>query len=157
MSEARRDALHAAFKATGYVVRPHPLVGDRKHVLRVEGLHPELDAALAAHGFTTWAFLTAWNPRAHARPPRTNARLQQRLLVLLEARGHPSVSAVGVAEDRRWSEESLFVPGLSREEAVRMGRLFDQEAVLWGTVGGAAELVMCRAQPPALDRVTRRP
>ncbi|NOJ92122.1 DUF3293 domain-containing protein [Corallococcus coralloides] len=144
MSDARRAALHGAFKATGYVVRPHPLVGDRKHVLRVAALHPGLDAALAAHGFTTWAFLTAWNPRAHARPLRTNARLQQRLLALLEAQGHLSVSAVGVAEDRRWSEESLFVPGLSRDEALRMGRLFDQEAVLWGAVGGAAELVMCR-------------
>lgn len=144
MSDARRAALHAAFKATGYVVRAHPLVGDRKHVLRVAALHPELDAALAAHGFTTWAFLTAWNPHSHARPLRANARLQQRLLTLLEAQGHPSVSAVGVAEDRRWFEESLFVPGLSRDEALRMGRLFDQEAVLWGAVGGAAELVMCR-------------
>ncbi|WP_434299045.1 DUF3293 domain-containing protein [Corallococcus exiguus] len=144
MSDARRAALLGAFKATSYVVRPHPLVGDRKHVLRVDALHPELDAALTAHRFTTWAFLTAWNPHAHARPLRTNARLQQRLLALLEARGHPSVSAVGVAEDRRWFEESLFVPGLSRDEALRMGRLFDQEAVLWGAVGGAAELVMCR-------------
>ncbi|MFP2896241.1 DUF3293 domain-containing protein [Corallococcus sp. 4LFB] len=137
------DSLHAAFKATAYVVRPHALVGNRKHVLRVDALHPALDAALTAHGFTAWAFITAWNPRAHARPPRTNARLQQRLIALLEAWGHPSVSAVGVADDRRWFEESLFVPGLSRDEARRIGRLFDQEAVLWGSVGGAAELVMC--------------
>ncbi|RKH66737.1 DUF3293 domain-containing protein [Corallococcus aberystwythensis] len=147
MSDARRSALHAAFTATGYVVRPHPLVGNRKHVLRVDAMHPALDAALTAHGFTTWAFVTAWNPHAHARPPRTNARLQQRLIALLEARGHPSVSAVGVAEDRRWFEESLFVPGLSREEALRLGRLFDQEAVLWGRVGGTAELVGCREPP----------
>ncbi|NOK07749.1 DUF3293 domain-containing protein [Corallococcus exercitus] len=144
MSDARRAALHAAFKATGYVVRPHPLVGNRKHVLRVDALHRALDAALTAHGFTTWAFLTAWNPHAQPRPPRTNARLQQRLLALLEAQGHPSVSAVGVADDRRWFEESLFVPGLSRDRALRLGRLFDQEAVLWGVVGGAAELVVCR-------------
>ncbi|NOK17620.1 DUF3293 domain-containing protein [Corallococcus carmarthensis] len=143
MSDAGRAALHAAFKATGYVVRPHPLVGNAKHVLRVDAEHPSLDAALTVHGFTTWAFLTAWNPHARARPPRTNARLQQRLVALLEARGHPSVSAVGVADDRRWFEESLFVPGLSRDEALRLGRLFDQEAVLWGAVGGTAELVMC--------------
>ncbi|MFB1480410.1 DUF3293 domain-containing protein [Corallococcus sp. RDP092CA] len=144
MSDARRATLHAAFEATGYVVRPHPLVGDRKHVLRVGAAHPALDAALSAHGFSTWAFVTAWNPHAHPRPPRANARLQQRLLALLGGRGHVAVSAVGVAEDRRWFEESLFVPGLSRDEALRIGRLFDQEAVLWGTVGGGAELVMCR-------------
>ncbi|GMT98367.1 hypothetical protein KH5H1_24860 [Corallococcus caeni] len=137
------DALHAAFKATAYVVRPHPLVGDREHVLRVDALHPVLDAALTVHGITTWAFITAWNPRAQPCPPDTNARLQQDLLALLEAQGHPSVSAVGEADDRRWFEESLFVPGLSRDEARRIGRLFDQEAVLWGSVGGAAELVPC--------------
>ncbi|WP_223638358.1 DUF3293 domain-containing protein [Corallococcus sp. EGB] len=144
MSDGRRATLLAAFRATGYVVRPHPLVGGRKHVLRVGALHPALDAALTAHGLTTWAFITAWNPHAHRRPPRTNARLQQRLLALLEAWGHPAVSAVGVAEDRRWFEESLFVPGLPRDEALRIGRLFDQEAVLWGAVSGAAELVLCR-------------
>ena len=144
MSDARRAALHAAFQATGYVVRAHPLVADRKHVLRVGAVHPELDAALTAHGFATWAFLTAWNPHAHPRPPRTNARLQQRLLALLEAEGRVALSAVGVADDRRWFEESLFVPGLSRDEAVRIGRLFDQEAVLWGAVASGAELLMCR-------------
>ncbi|NOK31992.1 DUF3293 domain-containing protein [Corallococcus exercitus] len=143
MSDARRDALHAAFKATAYVVRPHVLVGNREHVLRVDAMHPALDAALTAHGFATWAFITAWNPRAHPSPPDTNARLQQRLIALLEAQGHPNVSAVGVADDRSWSEESLFVPGLSRDEARRIGQLFDQEAVLWGSVGGAAELVPC--------------
>ncbi|WP_375754630.1 DUF3293 domain-containing protein [Corallococcus exercitus] len=147
MSDVRRAALHAAFRATAYVVRPHPLVGNREHVLRVDAAHPALDAALTAHGFTTWAFITAWNPRAQPCPPDTNARLQQRLIALLEAQGHPSVSAVGVADDRRWFEESLFVPGLSRDEALRMGRLFDQEAVLWGTVGGAAELVPCSSPP----------
>ncbi|RKH71702.1 DUF3293 domain-containing protein [Corallococcus sp. AB049A] len=143
MSDVRRTALHAAFQATGYVVRAHPLVGDRKHVLRVGAEHPALDAALTARGFATWAFLTAWNPHAHPRPPRTNARLQQRLLALIEAEGRVALSAVGVADDRRWFEESLFVPGLSRDEALRIGGLFDQEAVLWGAVSGVAELVMC--------------
>ncbi|MBN8233058.1 DUF3293 domain-containing protein [Corallococcus macrosporus] len=143
MSDARKAALHAAFQATAYVVRPHPLVGDREHVLRVDATHPELDAALTVHGFASWAFITAWNPRAQSCPAELNERFQKRLVALLEAGGHPHVSAVGEADDRSWSEDSLFVPGLSRDEALRIGRLFDQEAVLWGSVGGAAELVMC--------------
>ncbi|RKH63332.1 DUF3293 domain-containing protein [Corallococcus llansteffanensis] len=147
MSDARRAALSKAFQATAYVVRPHPLVGGVKHVLRVDAAHPVLDAALAAHGHTTWAFVTAWNPRARPRSPRTNAGLQRTLRGLLEARGQPSVPAVGVAEDRSWFEESLFVPGLSRDEAWRLGRLFDQEAVLWARAGGVAAFLWCQESP----------
>ncbi|RKH48267.1 DUF3293 domain-containing protein [Corallococcus sicarius] len=147
MSDARRAALRKAFQATGYVVAPHPLVGGVKHVLRVDAVHPALDAALTAHGHATWAFLTAWNPHARSRSPRTNAGLQRTLRGLLEARGQPFVPAVGVAEDRSWFEESLFVPGLSRDEAWRLGRLFQQEAVLWSRVGGAAELLGCQDPP----------
>lgn len=147
MSDGPRESLRKAFTATAYVVRGHPLVGNTKHVLRVDAAHPVLDAALTAHGHTTWAFLTAWNPRARTRSPRTNAGLQRTLRGLLEARGQPFVPAVGVAEDRSWFEESLFVPGLSRDEAWRLGRLFRQEAVLWARVGGGAELLWCQESP----------
>lgn len=147
MSDARRAALSQAFQATGYVVHPHPLVGGVKRVLRAGAVHPGLDAALTAHGHTAWAFVTAWNPRARTRSPRTNEGLQRALRGLLEARGQPAVPAVGVAEDRSWFEESLFVPGLARDEAWRLGGLFDQEAVLWGRVGGVAELLWCQEPP----------
>lgn len=137
--------MHGAFRATAYVVRPHPLIGGVKHVLRVDAAHPALDAALTAHGLGSWAFITAWNPRANPRPLHTNERLQRALHVLLEARGQPFVSAIGVADDRSWFEESVFVPGLSRDEALRIGRLFDQEAVVWSRVNGNAELLECLA------------
>jgi hypothetical protein len=147
MSDARRAALHGAFTATGYVVRAHPLVGGRKHVLRVGAPHPDLDAALAAHGYTCWAFLTAWNPRAKPRPLHVNARRQRSLVALLDSRSLQHLSAVGVADDRGWAEESLFIPGLTHAEARRIGHLFDQEALLWGRVGGVAELVDCAVHP----------
>ncbi|RYZ34464.1 MAG: DUF3293 domain-containing protein [Myxococcaceae bacterium] len=140
-------SLREAFQATGYIVRADPRVGDVKHVLRVGATHPLLDTALTAHGHASWAFLTAWNPHARARSARTNERLQRSLRDLLEARGHPSVSAVGVADDRSWFEESLFVPGMSRDEARRLGALFLQKAVLWGRVGGVAELLWCQEPP----------
>ncbi|RKH20853.1 DUF3293 domain-containing protein [Corallococcus praedator] len=145
MHDEPADPLRKAFESTGYVVRAHPLVGGVKHVLRVGATHPLLDAALTAHGHTSWAFLTAWNPHARAHGSRTNARLQRTLRGLLEARGHHPVSAVGVADDRSWFEESLFVPGMSRDEARHLGGLLRQKAVLQGRVGGVAELLWCQA------------
>ncbi|WXH31692.1 hypothetical protein WA016_05668 [Myxococcus stipitatus] len=47
--------------------------------------------------------------------------------------------AIGEAEDRSWSEQSLFIPGLPHAEAERFG----QVAVLVGRTGGPAELLLC--------------
>ena len=49
--------------------------------------------------------------------------------------GYGYLPAWGVwtpAEGEHLSEFSAFVPGLSREQAVRLGRRFDQDSVIWG-------------------------
>jgi hypothetical protein len=67
----------------------------------------------------------------------------------LAAGGWEALEAVGIAdalpagETERWSEDSLFIPGLPREEARRLGLAFGQVAVLVGRVGGPAELLFC--------------
>jgi hypothetical protein len=143
MSDDGREALGQAFESTGYVVLAHPLVGGVRHVLRVGAEHPLLDTALTLRGYIAWGFLTAWNPGAKAQALRRNESLHRELGALLDALGHPRLPAVGLAEDQRWFEESLFVPGLSRDDARELGRRFGQQAVLWGHVGGAAELLWC--------------
>ncbi|WP_316568017.1 DUF3293 domain-containing protein [Myxococcus sp. MxC21-1] len=58
--------------------------------------------------------------------------------------------ALGEADDSSWCEQSLFVPGLPREEAGRFGRAYGQVAVLVGRTGGRAELLFCEeARAPA--------
>lgn len=143
MTDHEWEQLLKAYRATRYVVRPGDFTGGREWTLRVGQLHPEPDAALTARGHQEWAFLTAWNPGSRPCPPEENERAQRQLLATLAAAGLKAVDAVGVAEDGSWYEDSLFVPGLPREEAERLGRAHGQVAVLVGRVGAPAELLFC--------------
>ncbi|QSQ22983.1 DUF3293 domain-containing protein [Pyxidicoccus parkwayensis] len=143
MTDSEWEALAKAYRATRYVIRPQAFTGGHEWVLRVDAPHPELDEALTALGHGEWAFLTAWNPGSRPCSPAENDRAQQRLRLELAEGGWEALEAVGVAEDASWSEDSLFVPGLPREEAERLGRAHGQVAVLVGRVGGPAELLFC--------------
>lgn len=141
MNDAERERLMKAYRATRYVIRPHAFTGGREWVLRVDARHAELDAALSAQGHEAWAFLTAWNPGSQRQDKDANDEAQRRLKSELAAGGWRGVEAVGVAEDGGWSEDSLFVPGLPRAEAERLGRAYGQVAVLVGLVGEPAKLL----------------
>jgi hypothetical protein len=143
MSHPERARLLEAYQMTRYVVRPHACTGCQELVLRVAALHPVLDAALAARGHREWAFITAWNPGSRPRSDEENRRAQEQLLSQLIAGGWVAAPAIGEAEDGRWSEQSLFVPGLPRTEAGRFGCAYGQVAVLVGRVGAPAELLFC--------------
>ncbi len=141
------ERLAKAYAATRYVIRPHPCTGGVEQILRAGALHPALDAMLAARGYPGWAFLTAWNPGSQRRSHEENRRAQERLEAQLLAGGWRVVPALGEADDGSWCEQSLFVPGLPREEAGRFGRAYGQVAVLVGRTGGRAELLFCEEAP----------
>jgi hypothetical protein len=143
MSDPERERLLAAYRDTRYVIRPHACTGGVEQVLRVGALHPPLDSALAARGHREWAFITAWNPGSQQRGDAENRRAQERLVSQLVAGGWTVADAIGEAEDGRWSEPSLFVPGLPRAEAERFGCAYGQVAVLVGRAGAPAELLLC--------------
>ncbi|WP_426754913.1 DUF3293 domain-containing protein [Myxococcus sp. Y35] len=150
MSLHERERLTKAYAATRYVVRPHACTRGVEQILRAGALHPALDATLAARGHREWAFLTAWNPGSQWRSNEENRRAQERLVAQLIAGGWVVAPALGEADDGSWCEQSLFVPGLPREEAGRFGRAYGQVAVLVGRTGGRAELLFCEeAHAPA--------
>ena len=48
----------------------------------------------------------------------------------------------GRAPDRSWTEKSVLVVGISREDAERAGRAFGQNAIVFVERGQAPELVV---------------
>ncbi|NVJ15716.1 DUF3293 domain-containing protein [Myxococcus sp. AM010] len=143
MSPHERERLTKAYAATRYVIRPHACTGGVEQILRAGALHPALDATLAARGHREWAFLTAWNPGSQRRGAEENRRAQERLEAQLVAGGWVVAPALGQADDGSWCEQSLFIPGLPREEAARFGRAYGQVAVLVGRAGTQAALLFC--------------
>ena len=140
-AEARLDGpLLRAYRETLYLADTPA----GRIALRVGQASPALDTLLAARGVHTWAYVTAHNPGSVRGDGDDNHRRQQALEAELEAQGYAAYPGEGVGDDGSWPPEaSVLVLGLSREDAVALGRRHGQCAVLWGARGEAARLLVC--------------
>lgn len=141
----RAAALEAAYRATTYVV-DHP---DGEIGIRIGEHHPRLDALLAAHGATEWAYITAWNPGSVKKSFKNNKLQNNRLRAAVRAAGHVCYPGRGRPDGGAWTpEESLLVVGIAEAQAVALGARFGQNAVVTGVAGGPARLRWCAVRAP---------
>jgi hypothetical protein len=114
--------------------------------LRVDEFHPDLDALLCEHGTEQWAYITAWNPASEPLAEEENQTRQSKLEQELSAAGYSLFQGEGKPDEDDWDpEQSVLVAGISRQEAVRYGVKYGQNAIVCGRIGEAAELVWCDA------------
>ncbi|AOX99252.1 DUF3293 domain-containing protein [Jeongeupia sp. USM3] len=138
MDAVERQRLEAAYRATRYVV-PALQLG-----LRIGRRHPDLDAVLQQHGVVAWAFVSAANPRSVALCEHENRARHQNLTDTLAQCGVTWFDGIGEPLDAGWApESSALVLGVSAERATQLGHDFDQYAVVFGELGGAAQLLWC--------------
>lgn len=118
--------------------------------IRVGRANPKVDALLRRVGgndLDDWAFITAWNPRSVATPADANASAQSRLLAAVRERGLVFLEGDGIPDHPGWCvERSIWIAGITRQEAAQLGVRFGQYAVVVGTVGQAALLLYCDPQ-----------
>jgi hypothetical protein len=104
-----------------------------------------LDALLRQHGQRQWAYVTACNPYSVRLAAADNARRQSALQAYLREAGFVIYPGRGVPAEPGWqSEDSFLVLGITREQALRVGAMFEQNAIVAGEAGCAAELLLCR-------------
>jgi hypothetical protein len=135
--------LDDRYRATTYRV----FVPDAAPIdVRIGELCARLDVVLATHAAHTWAFITAWNPGSRQIPAEENEARQAELLGILRERGWRCFDGAGIPDRSDWHPEtSVLVLGISKDEAVTLGRRFGQNAITTGRHGEAAELVYCRS------------
>lgn len=135
-----KTALAEAYRRTVYTV-------DRDggfFAVRIGEKSEEVDALLQQHGQTSWAYITACNPRSEPLAPEENHRRQAELRNYLLTMDYSMFPGRGVGECAAWPpEESFLVIGIPREAAVRLGAMLEQIAIVVGEQGAAAELVCC--------------
>ena len=129
--------LVAAYENADYVV-----FGEPELVLRVGEPSERLDALLEEEGARTAAFVTAANPRSEPRPAADNAAALAALDQLVATAGYPWRAGEGREPDGRWAEPSRLVIGIWRDNALALGRLFGQNAIVFVEKGAAPELVL---------------
>lgn len=131
--------LDAAYRATAYVVE----IPDGSSVTircgaRSEGLDRHLDDL----GMMDWAFITACNPRSTRLGEAENAIRMARLDAMLRDRGLAWLAGSGRGDAGDWPPEpSRLVLGIAEADAIALGRLFEQNAIVAGSRGHAARLV----------------
>lgn len=135
------SALERAYRDTVFEV-DHP---GQHFAIRIGEICAPLDALLRRHGQRDWAYVTACNPRSIRFPADENAQRQAALQTYLRAAGFVIYPGRGVPAEPGWEpEDSFLVLGITRERALQVGSMFEQNAVVAGEVGGAAVLLFCR-------------
>ncbi|MDE3012219.1 MAG: DUF3293 domain-containing protein [Pseudomonadota bacterium] len=130
-------ALVVAYRRARYRVDTDP-----PFELHVDRYSPELAALLTAKGLGCAAWLTACNPHSRPLAAPDNATRQAALAATLTASGHATLNCSGEDPDGKWpAEAGVLVPGLDHDEAVALGRAWQQNAVLWSGPDAVPRLV----------------
>ena len=136
---ALAPGLIDAYQNADYVVLTDPEL-----VLRIGEPSPRLDALLEAEGATAAAYITAANPRGELKSDAENRSAGAALDELLARSGYPRYAGEGRdPENRRAAEPSVLAIGIYRANAVTLGRIFGQNAIVFVEKGKAPELVIC--------------
>ncbi len=109
--------------------------------IRIGEANPAIEQWLEEQQYSTYAFITAWNPGSVLLSYDENMdRLDQLDDELKEV--CPRVYwGMGVGDSGEWAGEvSCLALGISAEDAVRLGKKYEQNAIVWWEKGGVPEL-----------------
>jgi hypothetical protein len=130
----------AAYRNARYVVFSEPDL-----VLRIGEPNADLDELLEAEGATSAAFISASNPRGELQSDGVND-IAYVALVQVESEGYEVFAGEGRDPQGKWpAERSALILGIAREEAERIGRAFEQNAIVFVEKGAAPELIVLSA------------
>ncbi|MCK6546743.1 DUF3293 domain-containing protein [Myxococcota bacterium] len=111
---------------------------------RADGADRHGDGCLAGRSPSSWAYVTAANPGSERADAEVNEDRHCALLEHLRGRSLEWFEGAGAADDGAWPPEvSVLVLGIGREDAHALGRAFEQNAIVFGVVGGEPELLWC--------------
>lgn len=104
----------------------------------------ELDGFLGEVGMGCWVFISACNPGSKRLEAPENRVRHDRLVREVTTRGFRFVEGSGEPDEGTWpAEASILVLGMARDEGCALGRLFGQNAIIWGERGRQAQLAWC--------------
>lgn len=106
--------------------------------------NPDLNALLVSSQTESWAFITAWNPKSSLLSTKENDWRHQKLVRIVKNTGYPHFEGKGIGKDSDWPPEiSLLILGISKMEALELGREFRQNAIVFGEKSQVPALIFC--------------
>ena len=112
--------------------------------IRIGVLNPLLTELLLSNNVASWAFITACNPYSVMQNEDVNTLLNTQLEDYLSGKRYVFFKGMGVGDDNSWEPEASFmVLDIRKEDAIKLGRQFKQNAIVTGVIGTFAELIDC--------------
>ena len=132
--------LFEAYKNTTYLV--YSPIGEID--IRIGVMNPLLQQLLLNNSSESWVFITAYNPYSVMQDAGVNTILNTQLEDYLSGKRYLFFKGIGVGDDNSWEPEvSFMVLNIRKEDAVKLGRQFKQNAIVTGVIGNAPELIDC--------------
>ncbi|MDG1298042.1 MAG: DUF3293 domain-containing protein [Saprospiraceae bacterium] len=102
----------------------------------------KLDSFLQANKAKTYAVITAWNPYSSVVSMESNHA--SNLSLESELKQFSYLNGIGIpAQPSDWEgEKSFFVMDITKEESSRLGIAFKQNAIVFGCINKAPEVIM---------------
>ena len=129
------NTLLEAYKNTKYIVFEPTLT------IEIGKFKQDVDKLLLKHNSNEWAFITAYNPYSRVLTEEENKVLHNKLKELTAK--YVTFEGHGVGQDPTWEPElSLFIIGISKGDASKIGKEFEQNAIVYGEVNNPPELLI---------------
>ena len=124
-----------AYKNTKYFVFELDLT------IEIGKLNQHIDEIILKYNSNEWAFITAYNPYSKVLIDKENQIRHDELKEL--TKDYVSFEGHGIGEDPTWEPElSLFIIGISKVEASKIGKKFEQNAIVFGELDNLPELIV---------------
>ena len=125
------NSLLEAYKNTKYKVFEPTIT------IEIGKFNQDLNTLLLKHKSNEWAFITAYNPFSRVLTNEENKIRHEELKEYVFFEGH------GVGEDPTWEPElSLFIIGISKDDASIIGKKYEQNAIVCGEINNPPELLI---------------
>ena len=129
------NSLIEAYKNTKYKVFGSTIT------IEIGKFNQDLNNLILNHNSNEWAFITAYNPYSKVLTNDENKIRHYELKELTE--NYVTFEGHGVGEDPTWEPElSLFIIGISKVEASKIGKKFEQNAIVYGELNNSPELII---------------
>ena len=113
--------------------------------IKIGEINPELHVFLFDNNSIFWSFISACNPYSTILSDEENELRHQALIEKANAMNLRFQEGLGVPSDENWkAEKSLLILDISKEDAVKLAKEFDQNAIVFGRLNQAPELVFCK-------------
>jgi len=116
------------------------LIYDLNYNIKLDELNPVIDALLKDIDIKEWGFITGFNPQSIPHCKEENNSFNENLFNDLE--GYKLLEGEGGDVSGEWGiENSFLVLGINKNDLIKLGKEYDQKAVIYGEIGKKAELL----------------